>query len=136
MVELDIIAIRQITFLLRSNTLIRRLLNGLSLITAMSTGLLTSIFLIEMNIALSLAMLLGVVFAAGMTYEISLRPGINENFYRMIAMSTLIIGSLFNVVQFGGIVTSLVTLLIGGGLLVLSYIVQQRSLTAIRTYEW
>ena len=122
------IAIRQISFLVGNNGWIRKILNGCALLSASATGVLTSVVMQQLDFSLPFSLLVGVMSTAGMIYEISLREGVDSRFYRRIAMAITVVGSLFNLFEFGSVTVSLTILLIGSGLLVMSVIHQQRSL--------
>jgi hypothetical protein len=123
------IAFRQISFLVRSNSWPSMLINGVAFFTALTTGVLTTQVLLEMHLASSFSVLMGILFSSAMMYEISLREGVNESVYRTLSMSILVIGSMINLFALGGFAISLSTLLIGIALLVSSFVVQQRSMS-------
>lgn len=123
------IALQQISLITNRESLIAWSLGGLSLFTVVTTGLLTLAVATQIGLSASFAILLGSLLAAGMTYEISLRPGVNVSYYRAIAMTIIVLSCVFNVMIFGELKISVATSVIGAGLVVMSYVVEQRSIS-------
>lgn len=122
------IAIRQASLVSRSSSALRYLFNLASLLPAGTTGFLTSIILLNMHASISLSIFCGVMVASGLIYEISLRGSINRTMFRSVAMAIAVLGSVFDLIIFNTMTTSILLLLTGSAILVFGCFAQQRSL--------
>ncbi len=120
------VAVRQLTLFLGEQSTLRGVGEGFSLLLAMATGTGVYNTLLSPGDSASLALIGATMVSAAMCYELSTRSTEQGGWYRGIATALLVIGLGTNLLLFGGLFATLLT--IGTGLVMIagSYMVQQR----------
>lgn len=127
------VAVRQAAYLSSRNMVMRYVLNSIALLSALSVGLFTWVLLSTMHASPSFSVMISVLTAAGLIYEISMREMSNRTLLRAIASLIASFGCIANLMVFGDMASSILTLVVGVGLLASCYLLQQRSLALTGT---
>ena len=122
------IAMRQLSKLIGDDTRAHFPIEVLSGLAALSTGTYMAAALEQAQWNSSVTILLASVTSAAMLYELSTRAYYYQTFYRILATLIIAGAGLTNILFTGGLVSSLISLVMGLAMVVLSYFVQQRSL--------
>jgi hypothetical protein len=99
-----------------------------SITLAVTTGITFAVTLAEFNLLGELVIGLGTLLISAMTYELSMRGEARAEIYRVIAAVILVAGLLFNYGLFDNLLSSLILLVMGAALLVMSFVYQQKGL--------
>ena len=120
------IALRQLSLFLGEQSGLRNISEKLSLILAASTGVGVYNTLLVPAASGSLALVGATMVMAAMCYELSLRANRQSGWYRSVASVILVTGLGANLLIFGGLLASLLTIAVGLLMITLSYMMQQR----------
>lgn len=128
------IALRQLSLRLTGYTKAQRVLEVLSLVPAVGTGIGSALTLIDNGLLpLHWALPICSFISAGLIYEISLRTDQGAKPYRLIAATLLCGGTLSNLFLFGGTTPALISIVIGSGIAIYGYGKQQQAAFASGT---
>jgi hypothetical protein len=121
------IAVRQLSLFLPETSYWRRSGNFLSILLSCISG--TGLFatLIQAGSGISLALVVATLAVAGMIYEVASRSGEEGGVFRSLATVVLVTGLGFNLLTYGGILATLLTMATGIALIVASYSLQKRN---------
>ncbi len=121
------VAVRQLSLFLPENSYWRRTGNFLSILLACITG--TGLFatLLQAGSGISLALVIATITIAGMLYELANRSGADGGVFRSLATTVLVTGLGFNLLHYGGLLATLLTMATGVVLIVGSYTLQKRN---------
>ena len=119
------LALRQCHSLLKSASAWRTLAEILSVSLAVSTGINGAAVLLDSGIGGSTSLVAGSMVAAGLIYELSLRVRAGAAIYRVIAIGIATMGLVLNLVLYGGVFVSILTLGLGVAGIFTSYTLQQ-----------
>ncbi len=125
---MSFIILRQSSLLMNAESTLRGLLELSSVSLAVLAGILFSNTMIISGMSDSIALIIATIIAAGMCYEISMRANYRANLYRAIAVGIVTTGIITNLWIYGGLFASILTLAAGIGSIVLSYVLQQRTM--------
>lgn len=106
----------------------RVILELLSAVLALVTGVVLSGFLFDINANDSVALLSGGLVAAALCYDVAVRACRLKGLYMGVAVMTLLLTVALNMIFIGGVMAAMVSLLLGASLTAYGYRVQQRSL--------
>jgi len=121
------IAVRQLSLFFNVRSWLRGASNILSLLLSAMTGFGLYAALQNGCVGDSLALVVATLAIASMNFDIASRAGRNGVFYRSLAIVVTVFGLTINLLFFGGILSSLLTMAIGVALVAGSYIMQMRS---------
>lgn len=105
----------------------RVMLECVSVAIAIFSGLSLSFLLFDSRVNDALALALGGLLAAAMTYEVAQRAEVMSGLYRSLAVLILLLSSALNLIFISGAAASVITLVCGIASAVLGYQKQQRS---------
>jgi hypothetical protein len=121
------VAVRQLALFTDGKSTIRAVSGGLSLILAGVIGYGINETLAGTFIGVPLAQAIATLSAAALCYEVSTRSCESAAAYRSVATAVVVIGMTYNLLVFGGMLASLLTIGAGVALVAGSYVAQQRS---------
>ena len=120
-------ALRQISMRMDSASEIRSVVEAVSVLPALGFGAGLGATLAENGfLATELILPVTALAAASLIHEISLRAQKSVALYRKISVSVLCIGMLANMLLIGGVLTALLSAVVGIGVAVYGYLKQQR----------
>ncbi len=122
------IALRQIALQLDGQSTLRLYVEHISAVTALLSGFSITATIGEAGGSMAMAMTCGTIVASVLSYEIALRASAVNSLYRILAALTMTIGLITTLLMFGGLMASLVTLIIGLLMVAMSYSVEQRAI--------
>jgi hypothetical protein len=122
------VALRQYSLLVSGKSFLRKMAELFSVVLAVGSGFGIAGALLSVNVFESITVMLAGLLAAGMIYEISLRAGSSQGFYRVMASVVCTLTMLINLLLVGGLLASLITIFIGVAMIVVSYALQQRAI--------
>lgn len=120
------IALRQLSLFLNEQSGLRDFSDSVSLVLAMVTGVGVYNTLLVPAASGSLALVGASLVTAAMCHELSLRANTLVALYRGVANGILVLGLGANLLIFGGLLASLLTIGVGLLMIAASYMVQQR----------
>ncbi len=121
------IAVRQLSLFLSEENYWRRSGNFLSVFLACTTGSGVFATLIQAGNGISLALVIATLATAGLLYELASRSGADGGVFRSLATTVLVTGLGFNLLHYGGLLATLLTMATGVALIVGSYTLQKRN---------
>ncbi len=122
------IALRQCSLLMHRDSRTRTAMELISAPITAITGLGVFMTLTNAGWSDSVSTIAGSLTAAIMLYEISLRSFHNTPMYRVIASLIIATSLPVNLLLHGGVIASLLTIIIGMAMIIFSYSIQQRSI--------
>jgi len=120
--------LRQVSLYLSTNTETRNIVEGMSVLSAVSFGfLLIEMLQVMTHLSYGILVPLGVVASMALVYDISCRSNEREGVYRRFSVMGLVLGVGANLLTNADFVVALMTIFIGIGICLLGYKVKQKS---------
>lgn len=122
------LAIRLIAKTLAETSLLRLCGELVSTILAIVTGVTIGVSLLSLNLSIEIIIAFSAIIIAAMVFELSLRGERRAESYRIISTVVMVSGLLISYTLIGSLMSSMLLLVTGAGMLVASYVYQQKGL--------
>ena len=125
---ISFLAIRLMAKSLAETSLLRLSGELVSTILAMVTGITIGVSLLSLNLPIEIIIVLSTFIITAMIFELSLRGERRAESYRIISAVVMVGGLLLSYMLMGSLMSSLLLLVTGAGMLVASFVYQQKGL--------
>lgn len=119
---------RQLGMIMEVGSRMRGILNDVSVLVALFSGISIGASLLEVHAAPAWAIFCGTVLSSALSYEVGCRDGRQQGFYRVIAALLMALGLLLNLLLNMGLLSAVMALCTGLLMLLVSYQIKQRSM--------